>query len=152
MTPGGVLQTTIFVDPAAPGSLQTTIFVDPTAPGSLQTIIFVDLSALRPWAALPAPCGCGPPCACGQEWMLHEDAGLANCQRLPMGVLEHDQARRPSGRKCAFLAPSGAKNVHFQKLKVSKCVCRSPLAVVEAAPSLFVIFGHARGQIYWKKR
>ena len=38
-----------------------------------------------------------------------------------------------------------------QKLKVSKCVCRSPLAVVEAASSLFAIFGSARGQIYGKK-
>ena len=37
-----------------------------------------------------------------------------------------------------------------QKLKVSKCVCRSPLAIGEAAPSSFAIFGPARGQIHGK--
>ena len=39
----------------------------------------------------------------------------------------------------------------IQKSKVPKWVCRSPLAVVEAAPSLFAIFGPARGQIYYGK-
>ena len=37
-----------------------------------------------------------------------------------------------------------------QKLKVPKWVCRSPLAVVEAARPFFAIFGSARGQIYEK--
>ena len=38
-----------------------------------------------------------------------------------------------------------------QKLKVPKWVCRSPLAVGEAAPTRFAIFGPARGQIFGKK-
>ena len=38
----------------------------------------------------------------------------------------------------------------IQKLKVPKCVCRSPLAVGEAAPTRFAIFGPARGQIFGK--
>ena len=42
-----ILQTTIFVDPAAPGALQTTIFVDPAPPESLQTTIFVDPTPRR---------------------------------------------------------------------------------------------------------
>ena len=51
--PEELLQTTVFVDPAAPGGFQTTVcvnlaahevlqktnFVDPTAPGSLQNVI-----------------------------------------------------------------------------------------------------------------
>ena len=39
----------------------------------------------------------------------------------------------------------------IQKLKVPKWVCRSPLAVREAAKPFRAIFGPARGQIYWKK-
>ena len=33
----------------------------------------------------------------------------------------------------------------YKTLHVSKCVCRSPLAVGEVAPSLFAIFGPAKG-------
>ena len=39
----------------------------------------------------------------------------------------------------------------IQKSKVPKWVCRSPLAVGEAAPTRFAIFGPARGQIFRKK-
>ena len=39
----------------------------------------------------------------------------------------------------------------IQKLKVSKCVCRSTLASVCNEPTFFSIFGPARGQIFGKK-
>ena len=39
----------------------------------------------------------------------------------------------------------------IQKLKVSKWVCRSPLASFCNEPTLFAIFGPARGQIFGKK-
>ena len=39
----------------------------------------------------------------------------------------------------------------IQKSKVSKCVCRSTLASACNEPTLFSIFGPARGQIFGKK-
>ena len=53
-------KTTIFVDPAAPGSAQNSIFVDPMAPGRLQTTISID----------PAPPSIlqWPPGALGSVW------------------------------------------------------------------------------------
>ena len=61
-----------------------------------------------------------------------------------------ETAPKPSNnsKKCGVLAQRPGLT---QKLKVPKWVCRSPLAVGEAAQPFFAIFGPARGQIYEKR-
>ena len=109
-------QTTIFLDPAAPGSLQDTIFVDPTAPGSLQNTIFVDPA---PPGGLQNTCFVDPTASAATETTIFADPASPEAFQnivfvTPVG---HGNFKTPPGsiqglRKKRPMSGPGAQCLH----------------------------------------